>query len=429
MAARYGAGQYEDAFSPHRLQNWSVAPPGRQRPSLREGSTLIVANDRGHLLPDVPRSQASPWGMFVGTWEMPSRIPPARLDLTSRSAAAAGRLTAWIRRPTALTRARNGLRTDITGKVGGPSPGVRGRHPLGLQCGPLRRGPSPRVAPWWSPGWTGFPGLGTSRFQGCLVQGGSAWCLVHHLLPFSGWGSPSFTPNPGSSPRGWPGAAVPAGGAHKLPFSSSRIKASKNKGCPDAKGVPGAPPSTPFQLPASPRGPRPWVPCPRVEQPPPQVPPPSPSLPPERSPNLPPAAPGASVGCADHHGAFPKEQEGTQRGHPSRRASAGGAAWPCGSHAPGVPSARPHGGPAGGGRIPTAPGRAPAFLPAGKTRLLPACGDRPPPWGRQVAPNPSLGAPRGQPSPSRPRCQPGGQIPGAQGIAGVRAGWPPRAGL
>ncbi|KAM7080384.1 protein Flattop isoform 2-T2 [Ciconia maguari] len=89
MAARYGAGQYEDAFSPHRLQNWSVARPGRQ---------------------------ASPWGRFVGTWEMPPRIPPARLDLTSRSAAAAARLMDWIRQPTALTRARNGLRTEITGK-------------------------------------------------------------------------------------------------------------------------------------------------------------------------------------------------------------------------------------------------------------------------------------------------------------------------
>ncbi|XP_072702672.1 protein Flattop [Ciconia boyciana] len=116
MAARYGAGQYEDAFGPRRLQNWSVARPGRQRPSLREGSTPIVADDRGHLLPTVPRSQASPWGRFVGTWEMPPRIPPARLDLTSRSAAAAARLMDWIRQPTALTRARNGLRTEITGK-------------------------------------------------------------------------------------------------------------------------------------------------------------------------------------------------------------------------------------------------------------------------------------------------------------------------
>ncbi|XP_074785144.1 protein Flattop [Athene noctua] len=116
MAARYGAGQYEDAFSSRRLQNWSVPRPGRQCPSLREGSTQIIADDRGHLLPTVPRSQASPWGTFVATWEMPPRIPPARLDLTSRSAAAAARLLGWIRQPTTLTRAHNGLRTEITGK-------------------------------------------------------------------------------------------------------------------------------------------------------------------------------------------------------------------------------------------------------------------------------------------------------------------------
>ncbi|XP_053907015.1 protein Flattop [Cuculus canorus] len=111
-----GAGQYEDAFRPHRLQNWTVAHPGPQRPLPREGSTRIIADDRGHLLPSASRSQASPWGTFVGTWEMPARIPPVRLDLTSRSATAAARLTEWVRQPTALTRARNGLRTEITGK-------------------------------------------------------------------------------------------------------------------------------------------------------------------------------------------------------------------------------------------------------------------------------------------------------------------------
>ncbi|XP_069650189.1 protein Flattop isoform X4 [Haliaeetus albicilla] len=128
MAARYGAGQYEDAFRPHRLQNWSVPRTGRQdswpyfhpllpqRPLLREGSTLIIADDRGHLLPTVPRSQASPWGTFVGTWDMPPRIPPARLDLTSRSATAAMQLMDRIRQPTALTHACNGLWTEITGK-------------------------------------------------------------------------------------------------------------------------------------------------------------------------------------------------------------------------------------------------------------------------------------------------------------------------
>ncbi|KAK2540139.1 protein Flattop isoform X1 [Columba livia] len=114
--ARFGAGQYEDAFTPHRLQNWSVPRPSRQHPTLQDGPTQIIANDRGHLLPTVPRSQVSPWGTFVGTWEMPPRIPPARLSLTSRSAAAAARLTAWTRQPTALRRACNGVRTEITGK-------------------------------------------------------------------------------------------------------------------------------------------------------------------------------------------------------------------------------------------------------------------------------------------------------------------------
>ncbi|XP_040394759.1 protein Flattop isoform X1 [Cygnus olor] len=122
MAARYGAGQYEDAFSAPRLQNWEVPQPGRQRPSPRDGSTQILADDRGHLLPSVPRSQASPWGTFLGTWDMPPRIPPAKLNLTARSAAAASRLTGWLRASAALTGACNGLRAEVTGKPQEPWP-------------------------------------------------------------------------------------------------------------------------------------------------------------------------------------------------------------------------------------------------------------------------------------------------------------------
>ncbi|XP_033927218.1 protein Flattop [Melopsittacus undulatus] len=114
--------QYEDAFSPPRLQNWSVPLPGPKPPKHSEGSTPIIANDRGHLLPSVPRSQASPWGSFVGTWEMPSRIPPARLDLTARSAAAADRLLQHLHQCSVLSSARNGLRTRITGTVRAPHP-------------------------------------------------------------------------------------------------------------------------------------------------------------------------------------------------------------------------------------------------------------------------------------------------------------------
>ncbi|XP_032060222.1 protein Flattop [Aythya fuligula] len=117
MAARYGAGQYEDAFSAARLQNWEVPQPGGQRPTPRDGSTQILVNDRGHLLPSVPRSQASPWGSFLGTWDMPPRIPPAKLNLTARSAHAAARLTACLRASAALTGACNGLRAEVTGKL------------------------------------------------------------------------------------------------------------------------------------------------------------------------------------------------------------------------------------------------------------------------------------------------------------------------
>ncbi|XP_054035171.1 protein Flattop [Dryobates pubescens] len=135
MAARDSAGQYEDAFRPPRLQNWGVPRPGRQRPSPRECPTQIIANDRGHLLPTVPRCQASPWGTFVGTWDMPPRIPPARLDLTARSAAAAARLLQRSLQPSALSRARNGLRTQVTGKVRdprrAPPPRVGSRSPAG----------------------------------------------------------------------------------------------------------------------------------------------------------------------------------------------------------------------------------------------------------------------------------------------------------
>ncbi|OPJ71604.1 hypothetical protein AV530_017816 [Patagioenas fasciata monilis] len=51
-----------------------------------------------------------------------ARCMGTRLSLTSRSAAAAARLTAWTRQPTALRRACNGVRTEITGKPEEPRP-------------------------------------------------------------------------------------------------------------------------------------------------------------------------------------------------------------------------------------------------------------------------------------------------------------------
>lgn len=286
------------------------APPPPQHPSLREGSTPIIADDRGHLLPAVPRSQvsqvrggrggrshssagagapwgckalarprspsssqASPWGSFVGTWEMPPRIPPARLDLTSRSAAAAARLIDWIHRPTALTRACNGLRTEITGKVGAPLRRSRDGTPAHEKIsgsilyhprpGEGRRGQKAAKEPHGDSSCCSlcrFP-LSRGMFQTHSSHGpsshllvdptGCTWpsstqCLGHHLPPALGMGLPRLCPKSGLiSPLlagAWAAAAtaVPAGGAHKL-LLSSRRKASEKRGCPDAERFPELP--------------------------------------------------------------------------------------------------------------------------------------------------------------------------------------------
>ncbi|XP_077985530.1 protein Flattop homolog [Glandiceps talaboti] len=75
MSTHFSANQYENAFSGKRLQNWTVPHTYKEGPSTLEGFTQIVANDRGHLLPGVPKSSQSPWGNFVGTWDMPKSIP------------------------------------------------------------------------------------------------------------------------------------------------------------------------------------------------------------------------------------------------------------------------------------------------------------------------------------------------------------------
>ncbi|XP_020025321.1 protein Flattop [Castor canadensis] len=120
MATNYSANQYEKAFSPKYLQNWSPAKPTKERISFHEGYTQIIANDRGHLLPSVPRSKASPWGSFMGTWQMPLKVPPARVTLTSRTAAGAASLTKWIQKNPDLLKASNGLRPEILGKPHNP---------------------------------------------------------------------------------------------------------------------------------------------------------------------------------------------------------------------------------------------------------------------------------------------------------------------
>ncbi|XP_058556891.1 protein Flattop isoform X1 [Neofelis nebulosa] len=116
----YIPSTYEKAFSPKYLQNWSPAKPTKERISSHEGYTQFIANDRGHLLPSVPRSKASPWGSFMGTWQMPLKVPPARVTLTSRTVAGAASLTKWIQKNPDLLKASNGLRPEIFGKPHDP---------------------------------------------------------------------------------------------------------------------------------------------------------------------------------------------------------------------------------------------------------------------------------------------------------------------
>uniref|UniRef100_A0A803JRN5 Protein Flattop n=2 Tax=Xenopus tropicalis TaxID=8364 RepID=A0A803JRN5_XENTR len=117
MATHYSANQYQSAFTPKQLQSWNVPKAYKERPSDHDGYTQFIANERGHLLPGVPRSQKNPWGTFIGTWDLPTKIPPSKVSLTSRSAVASRRLTNWIQNSEALLSACNGLHPHISGKV------------------------------------------------------------------------------------------------------------------------------------------------------------------------------------------------------------------------------------------------------------------------------------------------------------------------
>lgn len=66
--------QFDEEYKPTRLRNWEVPNWFPDKPCTNRGSTRIVANDTGNLLPGVPRSTKSPWGDFLSTWHLPKRI-------------------------------------------------------------------------------------------------------------------------------------------------------------------------------------------------------------------------------------------------------------------------------------------------------------------------------------------------------------------
>lgn len=59
--------QYEGGYRPARLANWELGRTFQERPRHRRGTTRVIADDRGHLLPGVARSHATPWGPLAHT--------------------------------------------------------------------------------------------------------------------------------------------------------------------------------------------------------------------------------------------------------------------------------------------------------------------------------------------------------------------------
>ncbi|XP_067832980.1 protein Flattop, partial [Heptranchias perlo] len=111
MAYSYHANQFESGYNNTRMKNW-IIPKQRdrtsKRPKFREGSSFFIANDRGCLHPTVPRAQVRPWGTFLGTWDMPHRIPPPQVNLTARSPEAGEKLLSWLK-SSPLNQASNGI--------------------------------------------------------------------------------------------------------------------------------------------------------------------------------------------------------------------------------------------------------------------------------------------------------------------------------
>ncbi|XP_078277030.1 protein Flattop [Rhinoraja longicauda] len=102
---------YEGGYNHTRMTSWTVPKPREQtskKPKFREGSTFFIANDKGYLKPDVPRSKENPWGTFLGTWDMPQHIPQPRPNLTARNPTNAAQLIKQVK-ASPLYRASNGF--------------------------------------------------------------------------------------------------------------------------------------------------------------------------------------------------------------------------------------------------------------------------------------------------------------------------------
>ncbi|XP_048880026.1 protein Flattop [Brienomyrus brachyistius] len=121
MASSFSANQYENAFKSQRLQNWTLPKASKERPRAMDGHTTFIATDKGHLLPGMKAKRGDRW-TFVGTWDLPTRIPPARINPTARSQEGQERLKCWGQRQQC---SRNRVPSQVYHETGG-SAGDRG---------------------------------------------------------------------------------------------------------------------------------------------------------------------------------------------------------------------------------------------------------------------------------------------------------------
>ncbi|KAJ9590608.1 hypothetical protein L9F63_016378, partial [Diploptera punctata] len=89
---------FEAEFKAKKLNNWEVPKWYPDRPKQpRKVPTRIIANDRGHLLPGIQRVPGdSPWGNYVGTWDLPKKISRKLANEINKSRRSC--LSTWERR-------------------------------------------------------------------------------------------------------------------------------------------------------------------------------------------------------------------------------------------------------------------------------------------------------------------------------------------
>jgi len=79
MAVSYSANQYENAFVSKRLLNWESAKSTGNRPGFEPKCTKVIADANGHLISGHKR-EGSAKSSFIGTWDLPKRLPGNSID-------------------------------------------------------------------------------------------------------------------------------------------------------------------------------------------------------------------------------------------------------------------------------------------------------------------------------------------------------------